>query len=153
MAFNFGFSAMSAKAVDSTLEICVSAASHTIDHLIAGHVAGGDLRTEVERNQTPTLRCCIHIGAHLHEPDPCVYFPGVGPVRQRPFLGTVVMAMPLRESRVYVYKGWEKCAQGHITRTRPDCYRSRQQSVVRIFRAHLHRSEERRVGKGCRSGD
>src|SRR5699024_12831833 len=79
MAFDFGFSAMSTKAVDSTLEICVSAASHTIDHLIAGDVAGGDLRTEVERNQTPTLRCCIHIGVHLHEPDPCVYAPAVRP--------------------------------------------------------------------------
>src|SRR5699024_6698022 len=80
MAFDFGFSAMSTKAVDSTLEICVSAASHTIDHLIAGDVAGGDLRTEVERNQTPTLRCCIHIGVHLHWPDPFFYFLGFGPV-------------------------------------------------------------------------
>lgn len=45
---------------------------------------------------------CAHLQAHSYHPY----------VRQRPFLGVVVMVMPLRESRVYVYKGSGK------TRTR-----------------------------------
>lgn len=45
---------------------------------------------------------CAHLQASSYQPY----------VRQRPLLGVVVMAVSLRESRVYVYKGWEK------TRTR-----------------------------------